>query len=282
MHTLDKLIDLQRLNIAIENEGDGFYNNFLRTFKSSLFGRMTTRVSELFANRDLLRYGWVPRLNSDLLIWADRETYMVLGDVKVFIPVGLKVNYLTYLDALEGVLPMILKIEEELLDPAINTIGVLINNPAMAASKSGLNGTAFNGKLFKIKPTDNAKPVSACFDPNSREDTAKYKDVIRRNADLQTVVERLAQLQDNLPLELSARIEKKIRELLTLTDQLVEQIKTDERYKALSPKIGVQVSDQLYQCALWVEWYAVYQRQVLVLSNAVKDTVQKLEKLAKK
>lgn len=283
MHTLTKLIELQRLNVAIENaETRSFRDLFAANFGELLFNNLRKRIAEIFTDRKTTHYSWTPRIEQSLIDWANKESYMILGDVTVFVPAGLKVSYLGYLDALEGVLPNILKIEEELLDPTLETIGVLINNPVLAASKSGLTGSAFNGKLFGIHPSDTAKTISACFDANSRDDTMVYKKAVRNNAELKVVAERLAQLQDNLPMGLSARVEKKIKQVVDLVDALNEQIKVDERYKALSPRIGNLVSDKLYQAALWVEWFAVYQRQVLVLSTALEDTTKKLKKLAKK
>jgi hypothetical protein len=283
MQTLPKLIELQRLNVAIEHEAaSSFYENFARVFKNSLFGRMSERVSELFGKNMASHYSWSPRVEQDLLAWADRESYMVLGDVTLFVPVGLKVTYLEYLDALENALPHILKLNEELLQPAIETVGVLINNPGLAASKSGLKGTAFTGKLFGVKPEDVAKEISKCFDAASRDDTAKYKQVLKRNQDLSVTVQRLAQLQDNLPLSHMQAVERNMRQLIQLADELVTQMKDDERYQSLSPKMGGMISDQLYQCAVWVEFFAVYQRQVLVLSTALEDSVKKLKKISKK
>lgn len=282
MHALDTLLRLQQLNVAVENEAtSSFYENFTNLFKRSLFGKMSQRVTELFKPSDVAHYSWSPKVEQSMMMWADRESYMVLGDVTLFTPVGLKVTYLDYINALEGVLPSILKINDELLQPAIETLGALINNPSLVASKSGLTGKAFEGKLFNLRPEDFAKQISACFDPKSRDDSRKYKELLSRNKDLEVVTSRLAQLQDNLPLSFSKDVEKKMQTVVSLAETLVGQMEVDERYQALSPKVGQLISDQLYRCAVWVEFFAVYQRQVLVLTAALEDSVKKLKKMAK-
>lgn len=283
--TLDFLIRNSQRNVAVENHGEPTIKNlFAGVFSANLFTRLTSRFDVMFKNnRNVHGFKMTSNFDRRITEWADRESYMVISDVTVFSPVGLSVSYIEYITALEKALPHLLNIEEELLVPTTQVIGGYLNSPGTLLSKSGIK---INGKLSNVDVDDVIKPISACFDATDKSDTIKYKQAFRRNGEIDTVGQRLLQLQDNISRIDNAAIERRVRGLFDNAKALSDAMTNDEafdevrNYNDVSKTVTKQLSERLYHAAKWVEFLSVFQYQVLVLSEALTDTNKKLKRLS--
>lgn len=283
--TLDYLIRNSQRNVAVENLGESTIKNlFAGVFSADLFTRLNNRFDVLFkSNKNVHAFKMTSNFDRRISEWADRESYLAIGDVSVYAPVGLKVSYMEYIAALEKALPYLLDIEEGLLIPTSQTLGAYLNNPMSLLSKSGVK---ISGKLMTTDVDDVIKPISACFDPTEKGDTVKYKQAFRRNGEINDVGQRLLQLQDNINRIDNAAIERRVRGLFDNAKSLSDAMNNDEafeevRYNDVSKRVTKQLSDILYQAAKWVEFFSVFQYQITVLSEAMADTEKKLKKLSK-
>lgn len=283
--TLDYLIRNSQRNVAVENLGESTIKNlFAGVFSADLFSRLNNRFDVLFkSNKNVHAFKMTSNFDRRISEWADRESYLSIGDVSVYAPVGLKVSYMEYITALEKALPYLLDIEEGLLIPTSQTLGAYLNNPMTLLSKSGVK---ISGKLTATDVDDVIKPISACFDPTEKSDTVKYKQAFRRNGEINDAGQRLLQLQDNINRIDNAAIERRVRGLFDNAKALSDAMNNDEafeevRYNDVSKRVTKQLSEVLYQAAKWVEFFSVFQYQITVLSEAMADTEKKLKKLSR-
>lgn len=283
--TLDFLIRNSQRNVAVENLGESSIKNlFAGVFSNDLFSRLNTRFDVLFkGNKNVHAFKMTSNFDRRITEWAERESYLSIADVTVFAPVGLKVSYMEYIDALEKALPHLLELENELLVPTSQALGAYLNNPMTLLSKSGIKLT---GKLSATDVEVVTKPITACFDPTVKEDTIKYKQAFRRNGEINDAGQRLLQLQDNINRIDNKAIERRVRGLFDNAKALSEAMNEDEtfeevRFNDASKRVTQQLSDILYHAAKWVEFFSIFQYQVTVLSEAMSDTEKKLKKLSR-
>ena len=284
--TLDFLIRNSGRNVAVENLGESKIKNlFAGVFSADLFTRIDQRFDVLFkSNKNVHAFKMTSNFDRRISEWADRESYLSIADVTVYAPVGLKVSYIQYIEALEKALPFLLELEEGLLVPTNQAIGGYVNNPVSLLSKSGLQ---VKGKLTSKSVDDVTAPITACFDPTVKEDMVKYKHAFRRNGEINDVGQRLLQLQDNVNRIDNRAIERRVRGLFDNAKALSEAMRDDESfdevrsYNDASGRVTKQLSELLYNAAKWVEFFSIFQYQVMVLSEAIADTDKKLKKLSR-
>ena len=284
--TLDYLIRNSERNVAVENLGESKIKNlFAGVFSADLFSRLDQRFDVLFkSNKNVHAFKMTSNFDRRIAEWADRESYLSIADVTVYVPVGLKVSYIEYIEALEKALPFLLELEEGLLIPTNQAIGGYVNNPVSLLSKSGLQ---VKGKLTSKSVDDVTAPISACFDPTVKEDMVKYKQAFRRNGEINDVGQRLLQLQDNVNRIDNKAIERRVRGLFDNAKALSDAMRDDESfdevrsYNDASGRVTKQLSELLYNAAKWVEFFSIFQYQVMVLSESIADTDKKLKKLSR-
>lgn len=279
MRKLDGEIRVAKLNIATESMLGDWGNMFSRVYNQPFFQRATSRIDELFKTTNIdfdLRPGYDKRI----IDWTNVQTYLVCGDISVYAPVGLKTSFLKYIEVLERQLPHFLKLGDELIAPTQRLIGALLVDPELVSSKSGMRGRDFVGKLTAVSIEGVAGEIAACFDPNGVSDTIPYKQAYARNADIEAAHVRCLQMQDNIIRVDMDQMENSIRELFKQSEKLSELIRTDVKYSGITDSVTKQLSDILYTNARWVELFAVYRRQIIVLSTALEDTKIKLSEKA--
>lgn len=283
--TLESLIRQEGRHVGTEAFGlDKMSTAFSSIFGSTLLSRMSDRVRDIFTPIEKTRFGLNAAFDKRIVAWANRESYMVLGDITVYAPVGLKVSYMEYIDALEKALPYVLSIENDLLQPLSALLGSCLNDPSIMASKSGLQ---IKSNLLKTQIDVVTKPIAACYDPDEKSDTVQYRQAFRRNKEIVDVTQRQLQLQDNLTRSNVSNVLNKSVALFEIAAALAEAIKDDDSfeeyrsYKDISAKNNHMLAETMYRAAQWIEFTGVYHHQVMVLSTALKDTEEKLAKMAK-
>ena len=254
-------------------------DNFSRVFNSGVFTTIRAAMTGLFEPSRTRSVS--PPLANSLRTWLARQNYVALSEVTVYVPKGLRVTYLDYLSSLEKAAPTVLSILNGIVEPTIEYVGILINNPSYVRAVSGIGVSKTNAALANIKIDDVAEGIATCFDPSNTSDEAKYGNVIQRNKDFDEVHRRLAALQETVAASRPIEVEKRIGVLIELTEKLAEAVRSHPEYKSISGAISKEVAGRVYNCALWAEFYAVFLRQVMVLDAAVSDTTKKLAKISK-
>lgn len=280
--TLNRIIKNAGQNAAVELLGSDRLKDLLTdVYTDSVVCKLTERVAYLFSNkRDIVPFTMTQGFSSKTKNWINQNDYLNLAEISVYAPVGLKCSLIEYIEALEKTLSHMVGIETELLDPILASLGTYLNSPQQLKSSS----FKVKGKLLNIKVDDVSAPVAKLFDPREKSDTIPYKQAFRRNGDLEVVSERLMALQDNINRVNTKSVEEKVSEIFKQVKYIVDTIKSDEfeeEFGEVSKNTTRQMADVVYQAATWVEYFAVFQHQLLTLSTAMADTDKKIQRLAK-
>lgn len=285
MKPLDSIIRNSKMNVAIEH-GDAIgMSVFTKLFSSNVQSKISGRLDVLFSsNKNVHAFKMSGTFDKAVLEWADRSNYLDLSEITVYSPVGLKVSYMEYIAALEKALSYLVKLDDELLIPTSKTLGSCINNPSVMMAKSGIS---FKGDLVGVDVEIATKPIADCFNGKEKSDTIRYKQAFRRNADINDAGLRLQQLQENIARFEPATIEKRARSIFDMAQALSADFEASDNFSEMGmtdqsvKRVTTELSDVLYNCAKWVEFYAIFQQQVIILDKAFLDTNDKLRKLAK-
>ena len=280
MKTLVELIDEQSTAAGLES-----FATFPKVDLASLFGRVYSpklfielkdRINGLFKTKE-------PVINAttyysrSMQEWAGRQNYIDFSPVIIYRPIGLNVPFVEYIDVLATQGEVILKIREQVLTPTLNMLGLLINNPTVTRSNSGLD-TAGNKIKVPAVPDISLK-IGQCFDKTNTSDEWTVGKAIRQMSELEVVVNRSGALLDNCLRSDPAAIQATVNDIMTLTEKLAELIRNNPEYEMLSKSVASYVANRIRIVAEWVELYAVYLMQVKVLNVAVADSLKKLEKI---
>ena len=215
--------------------------------------------------------------------FAERKfVYSDISPVTVFCPSNLKQGktMLDYAKYLEEVLPILDNILNETLPESISVLGIYITNPQ---------------KLKDIVPVTLPKQTIAATDNLIVKSKKHYGEVTNKSAnktersfsELYRRVEDFRQVKviageiyscSEKHRELLPRLNKKMVELTTQTDRLMQLINTDEKYSMNSVN-GSYITHMLYSVAEQIEFAGAATHNILTFLNAINDTIIKLNNL---
>lgn len=216
----------------------------------------------------------------DFLRAIGKTTYSDFKQVNLFVPQGLRVNYVTYQDKLLAAMTFILKTEEDFIDPYIKWLGVRVGQPtALASTMSGFGDADI---LKKDKLVEVERAMQECFAPNGqRSSEVPYMSAIGRQGDWTVVSENLTTLTSTLGEDYHKRLMGKmdrIEDLLTTISK--RMVESPEVYK-LSPTTVAEMVTGAYASAKYFEFYGITRYRVDEFRKSVEDSISKLEVFVK-
>lgn len=259
--------------------------NFQETFNDGLRSMLTARVDSIFqtlfgGNKELVKFEYQNGLGKTSINWLDRNPYLSIGDVTVFVPVGLNVNMLEYVETLEESVEYLANINDGLLIPLRALMGKYVNEPDLLNSRKVLPLENKTKTEYSQKRLDKLiSDISECFDPRQRTDKEKFKKVYSRNQDLNITSERVLQLQDNLNRINHTNVRECMKTIHDYATNIAEQINVESL--DVNDKIVDMLTDRMYLAAAWVEFYGHICQKATVVSKALEDTRSKIEDLSK-
>jgi len=277
--TLDFIIRNQKMNVAVEDiSGVAIKDFFGKIFTKGVFTKLQDRTKEVTKSKVASGFKMKSNFTPKIIDWANRESYLNIADVTVFAPVGLKVSYMEYIDALENALTYIVDLDSELLHPTLRTLSMALNDPSLLAAASGLSAS---GKMANLNIEVATTGITKAINPTEKSDKIKYKQAFKRNADMVASGKRLIDIQDNVSKINASAVQARVTAIFAVAEELADAINNEEAYSKVSKKVNGQLSQLIYNCAQWVEFYAIFQHRLIVLSTAMFDTQEKLKRLSK-
>lgn len=211
--------------------------------------------------------------------------YTSMSKVSLYIPSGLSVSYLEWLEILNECAEVTLTLEARVLDPFLAWVGLLTSDDSRFLNrrvKDGLGQIDF-ADLDRLK-----QKIEGAFSRRYK-DERPYGEVLERNKDWDAVIEQI-----NLLNEKTARIRPKVIHEKTATlSQYLEDLsghlsdpdvvdRFNTEYKKLFNRDIISVlAEMTYQVAQEVEFFSVYVFYLESTTQAVEDSVAKIEKLSK-
>lgn len=288
MKPLDSTLHTHFKSLGIESLSDSnVQDNIKNIYSPGVFNALTRRLKTLFGPRIAAQFNVTSQVSKKTTDWLDQQSYLTVGDVTVYIPKGLSVTYLEYLETLEYAFESLKDIEADLLRPALNTILILRNNPSMLQAASGVSnqkvkeGVVIEGRLFDVDLSEIIAKLAATKTQANKTDTMKYSKAFQRNADFDATVVRQLALQDGIIQINPDKIKKLTAQLFEESTKLANDMNTDPLYANVSKANSTMLASMLFTVAQWVEFLGVYASEIIVSSQAIGDTVKKLEKISK-
>lgn len=289
MPTLDEILPTSEQGVGMEGFLDSLTKNktgrliadaFSRAYNNAGFAAIRQRISDILPGEE--RYGFTPTppLGTYANEWLARSSYMDLKLVKFYSPVGLKVSVLEYVAVLNEVAPYMARLESELLKPVADLLATILNNPSFLKSASGRK---INSEFLKLSVDQFSAPISKCFEKDAHTDMAPFGTLYKRNEDVATAYAAMSRLEvavigKGQSIKQVAETSERIFEL---AEQLVIAMRDDPLFSEMHETISKDIAGLLHTCALWVEFFAVYIRQISVLRQALTDNNKKMKDLSK-
>ena len=178
---------------------------------SKIFQKASSIVSGLFAN--LTAVGSIKiesKIDVKLRGWLEREAYLALDRVDVYVPRNLAVPYSDYLAVLSKVGSELENSRKVLLTSTLATIGYYINAASglkVHSLRTGPNlGDALAPNATKWIDTS-AAAMSACLSPAKLDELATFTKAFKRNSEVDEVVTLAHELYAQQVVSLAKEIE---------------------------------------------------------------------------
>lgn len=202
-----------------------------------------------------------------------KHSYMDVAPMSAWVPEGFSGTYLDYLPSLEAQVTHAESIVNGTLGPFTGFLAKVLTNyddqiATQAVSYTGLN------KLREALEADNAKH----YRKGSTKAQVAVGDVVKRNADWETVLHTTDQLSMRMNKIDRKALTKKLDEATDLLDRLIKQIKNN-KMDHLTPEVVTTLSNGAYQVAKEVEFYSIVYYRVLAFTDAVSKTVKNTQSI---
>lgn len=277
--TFDELHNIGVEGINVANPLEFFKGSFNQTF----FQKLKDRANDLFSSSSTPHFA-VKEVSPRLRGWLERESYLALDKLDVYIPVGLAVKYRPYLDTLNAIAATIDEQTKIALDGTIAAFGYYINNAAATKAHSVPRGPGMNQAIPQSAINwmgEQTKTLSVCFANTSVKDTVPFTKAFSRNAEVADIVKLTDQLNNEFCIRQPKEIEKRVMQLIDLSEKFANLVREDETYHYTSKAVLNMLTERLRTAAEFAEFFAVFSHSIYQLNVAVSDTIKKIEKLAK-
>lgn len=277
--TIDELHNIGVEGINVANPLEFFKGSFNQTF----FQKLKDRANDLFSTTNTSHFA-VKEISPRLRGWLERESYLALDKLDVYIPVGLAVGYRPYLDTLNAIAATVDQQTKLALDGTIAAFGYYINNAAATKAHSVPRGPGMNQAIPQAAINwmgEQTKTLGTCFASTAVKDTAPFTKVFSRNAEVADIVKLTDQLNNEYCIRQPKEIEKRVMQLIDLSEKFASLIREDETYHYTSKAVLSMLTERLRTAAEFAEFFAVYSHSIYQLNVAISDTIKKIEKLAK-
>lgn len=183
---------------------------------------------------------------------------------------SMKVDYLTYTEALASDAVLAGNLEKTYLDPFINHLSALVNSP------DSLRSMKPDDSLSHINLTDLNKhtaTMSRLIDVRQDAPNKHYDKLIRRQADWPEILSRVATVNRAFTQSDHDRFTGKVDRMSALLGTLIQRLSMDQdAYKVSAPVLKTLV-DASFVCATAVEFYGMTYRRALVLDQAMTQLI---------
>lgn len=205
-----------------------------------------------------------------------RTIYADLRHVTVFVPAGLSVHYLDYIEALGGAVSINARLVKETLAPFNAWLAKMLTNPeGLSAQRApeALREFVFHD-IEGVK-----KQLAACFKKGAVETEVPFGKVVARNGDWKQAIEKT----NDLITAQSAVDVKEVRDLVnSITanlDLLLRRMEEDkDMYRASAVTIDF-LSKLCYNLGLEIEFFSVTTYQLKVLEQSLNDSNERLKEI---
>lgn len=204
--------------------------------------------------------------------------YIALREVEIYVPVGLRVSYLDYLDALQGGQLIADRLLEQTFEPACRYFALLCALPENLGSLSAQRHIG-DIALWEKERNEVKKELSKCFVQNDNTQTRRFGDQFERLADWKESMNKLADLNDRAAKARPDQIIKKVNELSEIIDRLIIGIRNKPDVFKMNGITAKGLAELTMDLAQITEFYASHRYLLQTLNAALADTAKKMDNM---
>lgn len=169
----------------------------------------------------------------------EATNYVNMVEINIYIPPGLVVPWVDYLDVLEDSQDLADTILTDVLRPAIVYFSQLLGTPETLATINPISAAQTIGNREE-KITAIRKRIGDSFQQGQTLDRGKYGQYFKRHADWAETSSRVGDLIDKITITNPRTVSKSVSELTRLMDTLIIRMKQNPEHYSVS---GVKAAD---------------------------------------
>jgi len=202
---------------------------------------------------------------------VEQHKYLDLAPTAAYVPEGLKVPYLHYINLLGPAVDHALKVQATLTTYTAYLALLLTNRDQRFSTKD----SAVVYKAMEAKRTQLNADLGSCFNDSSHRTDVSYADVVERNTEWPTLLHAATALGTDINSVNRKILQKDVDSAVELIDRLIEMVQRGE-LKDASPNIALELSDGAYQVACELEFLAIVTYRVMALTTAINRTTTRI------
>lgn len=205
------------------------------------------------------------------------QNYMAVAQVTAYVPEGLNVPYLDYAEVLLDAVHHASKVMDVLAPYSMYLAQLITDKETVLSTKS------FEAEFKFMEQERNRinEELGACFKKGSTRSEAALSDVVKRNADWESVFQRCAEITDTINRIDRGAVLKKVNECSRHLDVILKMVREDKVSRVANQTV-LNLADGAYQVASELEFYAVAYFKAEVFVHCVKETLEHFKKVMKK
>lgn len=208
----------------------------------------------------------------DFLKLLETQRYTTTMGMTATVPEGLRATYMEYAQALWLAVDHLTKMPA-VLDQYATFLALLVsdrNAPAETINRARVFQEMTAGRDAA------SQAIVSCFDKGSTRAQVKVENVIKRNGDWSELFKTLDLLSTTINKIERKHLTKKIDECEGYLQRIGQKI-NEGAFEHASPEMIMNLSDNAYQVASELEFYALVYYRVELLCKAVDETVKKIQ-----
>lgn len=265
--SLEALRDNASFNIDLDVSVEGFFDRF--------FGRIGDSLRfSLQSLRGLTNVERIADDQSRLVKLVSDADYLDMAALKVNVPEGLQVDYLTFANIIRDSVDYTLNVKAQVIDPYKKYLASVISS-AQTKYAPPKDLLAMIDQ-HEARRASLVKQLSACFN-NTHAKTISYEQAINRNADWDAVLNLATRMGRDFQVERDA-LAKDVGDLQTLLNDLHDRFNIDPDFKRLNPKLAQTIFHYTTVAANSVAFYTVTFYHLQSLTQNLNFTIKFLIK----
>lgn len=250
---------------ALSHRLPGFVAD-VKTFTASLLEQRESVAYTAFSVHDLEKT-------------ISKVNYVNLSDITVFVPPSMNVDWNKFLDAVNQSQAIADVLMSETLNPTFRWVSLLLANPEnmnAQVSKVRDSGIVFHD-LKDVKNT-----ISSCYAKAGSAAEVHYGTVFKRNTDFPIAVQRVNDLNERMAKINRKEVVDMVNNITDTLDKLLIRMEQNPDVYQLSGANMSAISKLAFNVAEEIEFFSAHCVMLEVTSNAMKDTVAKIEDVVKR